>query len=172
MKRIFASAIALAAMGALPAPARAHLPRLFLAGLSSPSFLKPVAMRNYRPVIKTIVIDPGHGGENTGSYRMVPGGSIRREKEVTLDIARHLRRELLQRTSARVFLTRTQDCRVYIRDRVGLANREKADLFISVHANSGELDALLSGLAERLIQNSETGFIKPSTFLEIGRAHV
>jgi|SRR5262245_6101142 len=86
--------------------------------------------RNAIPLsIKTIVIDPGHGGE--------PGATSETgltEKEITLDVALRLRR-LLQDEPFEVRLTRDTDHRLSLDKRVAFANEHKADLFISIHVN-------------------------------------
>jgi N-acetylmuramoyl-L-alanine amidase len=82
--------------------------------------------------IKTIVIDPGHGGE--------PGATAESglaEKEITLDVALRLRRHLGQ-SPFEVLLTRDTDRRISLDQRVAFANERKADLFISIHVNSME----------------------------------
>ncbi len=82
--------------------------------------------------IKTIVIDPGHGGKD-------PGASSRRgltEKDIVLDVALRLK-ELVQRElKKKVIMTRDEDVFVSLKDRTELANQKKADLFISIHVNS------------------------------------
>ena len=80
----------------------------------------------------TVVIDPGHGGSNTGAASRVVGAY---EKQVTLGIARALKRRL-EREGLRVVMTRERDTYLTLRDRVRLANAEKADLFISLHTNA------------------------------------
>jgi N-acetylmuramoyl-L-alanine amidase len=82
-------------------------------------------------VVRTIVIDPGHGGEDAG----VKGPSGTLEKDVTLALARRLKAAIESRLGVRVLLTRDGDAAVAPDERAGLANNEKADLFISVHAN-------------------------------------
>jgi N-acetylmuramoyl-L-alanine amidase len=84
------------------------------------------------PSALTIVIDAGHGGTETGAIG--PGGL--QEKEATLAIARRLSAALTRSLGARVLLTRDSDSVITLDDRTALANHEKADLFISVHANS------------------------------------
>lgn len=81
--------------------------------------------------IKTIVVDPGHGGHDPGAI----GAGGLREKEVTLDVAKRLR-DLLVRDGFRVVLTRYDDRFIPLNQRAAIANREGADLFISVHANA------------------------------------
>jgi N-acetylmuramoyl-L-alanine amidase len=80
----------------------------------------------------TIVVDAGHGGTETGAIG--PGGL--QEKDATLAIARRLSASLTRVLSARVLLTRDSDSLISLDDRTALANHEKADLFLSIHANS------------------------------------
>ncbi len=83
--------------------------------------------------VQTIVIDPGHGGDNSGATGIagVP------EKELTLDLAYELRDALQQRyPDLRVILTRYWDASVSLQDRVHLANLAQADLFLSLHYNA------------------------------------
>lgn len=84
-----------------------------------------------RPAL-TIVIDPGHGGTETGAVG--PGGL--QEKDVTLAISRRLAATLPKALSCRVLLTRDSDSAIPLDDRTAVANHEKADLFLSIHANS------------------------------------
>lgn len=80
----------------------------------------------------TIVIDAGHGGTETGAIG--PGGL--QEKDATLAIARRLAGALTRNLSAHVLQTRDSDSVISLDDRTALANHEKADLFLSIHANS------------------------------------
>jgi N-acetylmuramoyl-L-alanine amidase len=80
---------------------------------------------------RTIVIDPGHGGEEVGAQG--PGGTL--EKDVTLAIARKLRTQLTD-LGLRVFLTRDKDEDIPLDERTAIANNFKADLFLSIHANA------------------------------------
>jgi N-acetylmuramoyl-L-alanine amidase len=84
------------------------------------------------PAPLTIVIDPGHGGTETGA--LGPDGY--QEKEATLEIARRLAATLPKLLTCRTLLTRDTDLLISLDDRTAIANHEKADLFISVHANS------------------------------------
>jgi N-acetylmuramoyl-L-alanine amidase len=83
--------------------------------------------------ISRIVIDPGHGGHDTGTIG--PHGLM--EKDLCLDVALRLGR-LIQRKlpSAEVIYTRNDDTFVPLEERTAIANKAKADLFISIHANS------------------------------------
>lgn len=82
----------------------------------------------------TIVVDPGHGGGETGAIG--PGGL--QEKDVTLQIARRLAAAIPRLLSSRVVLTRDSDSAISLDDRTSLANHEKANLFLSLHANSSK----------------------------------
>jgi len=81
--------------------------------------------------VKTILLDPGHGGEDTGCIGR--GGT--REKEIALDIARRLKRRLEGRTSAEVLMTRDTDVTLPLGERVAIAHAKHADLFVSIHLN-------------------------------------
>ena len=83
------------------------------------------------PGVHTIVIDPGHGGVETGAIG--PGGV--QEKELTLELARELAAKL-GRLGVQTVLTRTDDTAVQLDARSAVANQNKADLFISIHLNS------------------------------------
>lgn len=82
--------------------------------------------------IKTIIIDPGHGGHDPGAI----GNGIH-EKDVVLDMAKRLRQLLINELpEVKIILTREGDYFVPLRERTGFANYKKADLFISIHANA------------------------------------
>jgi N-acetylmuramoyl-L-alanine amidase len=82
----------------------------------------------------TIVLDAGHGGRDAGAIG--PHGV--REKEVTLEVVRRLANRLGSMPGLRVVLTRDDDQFVALGERTRIANREHADLFVSIHANSAE----------------------------------
>jgi N-acetylmuramoyl-L-alanine amidase len=82
--------------------------------------------------IRTIVVDAGHGGSEDGAHG--PGGTL--EKHVTLSVARRLKAALEARLGVRVILTREDDATVDLDQRAALANNNKADLFVSLHANA------------------------------------
>ena len=82
--------------------------------------------------LKTIVIDPGHGG-------LEPGASGRfgtLEKNVALEIGLKLRAVIERNFPSRVVLTRDKDLNTSLENRAALANNNKADFFVSIHANS------------------------------------
>ncbi len=82
--------------------------------------------------IGKIVIDPGHGGHDTGTIG--PHGLL--EKDLVLDVSKRLDKLLETRLGAEVVMTRDDDTFIPLEQRTAIANEEHADLFISVHANS------------------------------------
>ena len=79
-----------------------------------------------------IVIDPGHGGHDTGTV----GQSGLQEKDLVLDISMRLKKLIEERLDGEVILTRSEDLFVPLEERTAIANQSQADLFISIHANS------------------------------------
>jgi N-acetylmuramoyl-L-alanine amidase len=84
---------------------------------------------------QTIVIDPGHGGDDVG----VRGAKGIQEKQVTLDVARRLRTMVEMRLGLRVILTRDDDRTMSLDDRAAVANNRKANLLISLHVNGSRV---------------------------------
>lgn len=82
--------------------------------------------------IARIVIDPGHGGHDTGTI----GPKGLEEKEVVLDVALRLRKLVEQRMGSDVVMTRSDDTFIPLEERTAIANQRSADLFISIHANA------------------------------------
>ncbi|GAP71418.1 N-acetylmuramoyl-L-alanine amidase [Candidatus Symbiothrix dinenymphae] len=93
---------------------------------TSVAFAKPAA----EPFV--VVLDAGHGGKDPGSL-----GKKGREKDITLAVALHLGKYITERHSdVKVVYTRENDTFVELDERANIANRNKADLFISIHTNS------------------------------------
>jgi N-acetylmuramoyl-L-alanine amidase len=82
-----------------------------------------------------IVLDPGHGGHDTGSV----GPEGLREKDLVLDVAQRLGRLVQDRMGSEVIFTRSDDTFIPLERRTEIANEAKADLFLSIHANSSPL---------------------------------
>ena len=82
--------------------------------------------------IGKIVIDPGHGGHDTGTI----GPKGLEEKDLVLDVGRRLGKLLQGRLGADVVYTRKDDTFIPLESRTSIANQEQADLFVSIHANS------------------------------------
>ncbi|MEJ2109475.1 MAG: N-acetylmuramoyl-L-alanine amidase, partial [Acidobacteriota bacterium] len=88
--------------------------------------------------IGRIVIDPGHGGHDLGTVG--PGGSV--EKDLVLKLALRLKEILNQKLGADVVLTRDKDIFVSLEERTKIANEKRADLFLSIHANSSRYSSI------------------------------
>jgi N-acetylmuramoyl-L-alanine amidase len=95
-------------------------------------FFTPAKGVNKSHTLNTIVIDPGHGGEDTGAI----GPSGIKEKDINLGIAKRLEKLISQKISAKIILTRTDDTFIPLEQRAIIANKNQADLFISIHANA------------------------------------
>jgi len=79
-----------------------------------------------------VAVDAGHGGKDPGAT----GATGTREKDVVLDIARKLAQRINDEPGMRAILTRDSDEFIALRDRINIAHRARADLFVSVHADS------------------------------------
>ncbi len=97
--------------------------------------LEPIALGGSDGRLRTIVIDPGHGGKDLGAA--LPGGAA--EKEQALDLARALRASLQDMVGARVILTRDADADVSVSRRSEIANESGAELFLSIHFDADGL---------------------------------
>ncbi len=84
--------------------------------------------------IHTIVLDPGHGGKDPGA---IGRSTALKEKEITLQVAKEVARLLRNEAGIRVYLTRNSDEYLSLDRRTDIANQLGADMFISIHANSG-----------------------------------
>lgn len=82
--------------------------------------------------LRRVVLDAGHGGHDTGT---ISRGGLR-EKDLVLDVSRRLGALIEERLGSEVIFTRDDDTFVQLEDRTAFANRQKADLFLSIHANS------------------------------------
>jgi N-acetylmuramoyl-L-alanine amidase len=82
--------------------------------------------------IGRIVIDPGHGGHDTGTI----GPTGLREKDVVLDVGLRLKKLLERKAGCEVVMTRSDDTFIPLEERTAIANAKAADLFVSIHANA------------------------------------
>ena len=102
--------------------------------------------------IKIIVIDPGHGGKDPGC-----SGTIHKEKEVSLAVALKLGKYIEENfKDVKVIYTRTTDIFVKLEDRAQIANKAKADLFISIHCNAAGKPVM--------IKDPKTGKKRPKVY--------
>lgn len=110
---------------------------IVLLGVAGALLTLPLAAQTSSPNdkfrIKTVVIDPGHGGKDPGAL----GYSTAREKDITLKVALKLGQYIKESLpDVEVIFTREKDVFVELHERTAIANRSRADLFISIHCNS------------------------------------
>ena len=112
-----------------------HISLLLLICLSMAAFQDAAAQQSSSTLkLRTVVLDPGHGGKDAGC---VSRDRKTYEKNLTLSIARLLGQKITQAyPDVKVVYTRTTDKYVTLNDRAEIANRNHADLFISIHINS------------------------------------
>jgi N-acetylmuramoyl-L-alanine amidase len=120
-RALFTAAVAFGASGA-------GAPRV----LAAPAIVKKVPRPSPRPRPRLIALDPGHGGVDPGAL----GYNGTKEKGVVFTIARQVKAQLEAGGRYRVMLTRVSDQFVPLRERVARAQAAKADLFLSMHADS------------------------------------
>ncbi len=109
--------------------------QLFIATADYKQVLQPILTPQVfkdRPGVRRIVIDAGHGGKDSGARNDAHGLL---EKNLTLDVSRRLK-ALLERAGFEVVMTRDSDVYIPLAQRPKVANRAKADLFISLHFNA------------------------------------
>ena len=114
-----------------PKPEQKKVPDL-LKKKSPPATAPDSDLEKTEARIRTIVIDPGHGGKDPGAI----GGNGTKEKDVVLAVGLAVRDALQKEPDLTVIMTRSKDKFIPLRQRTQFANDKKADLFISIHANS------------------------------------
>ena len=118
----------------ITAPAPAQAPE---SSAAPPPPAAPPVLTPSKGGVQTVVLDPGHGGDDAG----VRGAGGTLEKQVTLDVARRLKTVLEARMGVRVVLTRDDDRLVAPDERTATANNAKGDLFVSLHMSSSPAPA-------------------------------
>src|SRR5690606_5011626 len=113
---------------------------------------KPIDLQNDQGgsprKLKTIVLDPGHGGHDSGAV-----GRQSKEKDIALQVALKLGKKIQKEfPGIKVVYTRTTDVYPKLYERPALANKHHADLFISIHCNSG-------GASSRRVKNSRGRYV-------------
>lgn len=106
---------------------------------------------------KVVLIDPGHGGEEYGAVGKLDKTRIVYEKDLSLRLSVKIKKYLEK--SATVFLTRSYDRTVGLQERADMADKVKADLFISVHFNSST-DAKAHGFETFYLDNNNDAAVK------------
>jgi N-acetylmuramoyl-L-alanine amidase len=113
---------------------------------------KPIETKDLiSPYEKTIVIDAGHGGKDSGAIY----GKHRYEKNIVLNISKYLKKELDSR-GFNVHLTRSRDKYIKLPNRTKYANKRNADMFISIHANAARKSRA------KVAHGVETYFLSPA----------
>ncbi|UFS62059.1 N-acetylmuramoyl-L-alanine amidase [Sulfurimonas sp. HSL-3221] len=125
--------------------------RAGLSGVTSPKHVPVTSPGQARNKERVIVIDPGHGGKDGGAV----GHNRYKEKEIVLSLAAKMASRLRERGYT-VYMTRSKDKFIKLRNRTGYANKKKADLFISLHANA------VPKSKARKAYGIETYFLSPS----------
>lgn len=108
-----------------------------------------------------IVVDPGHGGDQGGATS--PTGLL--EKDVSLQVARRLREHLEEKLGAQVLMTRDEDQSLPLPERVEFANKQRPDLFVSIHCN-----AMPTRRTRARVQGIETYFLSANASNATARA--
>ena len=158
----------------LPAAAEQAPPALPRGGppalpVPPPPDLQPPTAQPTAGALRTIVIDAGHGGEDTGAR----GATGILEKDVTLALAKRLKSALESRLGVRALLTRDADQSVPLDDRAALANNSKADLFVSLHANASARQTVSGAqiyflYADHAADDAQTSVLPPQTLPTLG----
>ncbi|MFA6593400.1 MAG: N-acetylmuramoyl-L-alanine amidase [Bacteroidales bacterium] len=124
-----------------------------LTGLFAP-FIPTVSAAGDKDNLKlnTVVIDAGHGGHDPGC---VSGDRVTYEKTLTLDIAKKVAEKIRKNyPEVKVVLTRSTDVYVTLNDRAEIANRNKANLFISIHINAAPSSTSANGYSIHILGQS------------------
>ena len=119
----------------LSAPVLSARGELWMTPLDVLKTIDPILRHGRAPsdtAMYTVVIDPGHGGADEGTH-----GAHSREKDMTLDLAKRVERDLASVRGIRVLTTRTIDVTTPLDQRVEFCRSEHGDLYVSLHFNSG-----------------------------------
>ncbi|MDD3168256.1 MAG: N-acetylmuramoyl-L-alanine amidase family protein [Eubacteriales bacterium] len=100
---------------------------------------------DWRATGRLVVIDPGHGGKDTGSQAIRDGVEILNEKDINLDIALRLDR-MLKAAGVNTYMLREADTSITLYDRPAMANAANGDLYIAVHNNSSPVNPNARGV--------------------------
>jgi len=109
------------------------------------------------PSAKVVLLDPGHGGEETGAIGSLDKGRKVYEKDLSLRLAHKIKKHLEKH--ATVYLTRSIDRTVGLQERADMAEKLRADLFISIHFNSSS-DVKAHGFETYYLDNNNDAAVK------------
>jgi N-acetylmuramoyl-L-alanine amidase len=148
----------------------------FVALLPACASMRHAAVKNTSKTFKTVVVDAGHGGKDSGAFRRYGPP----EKVVALDVAQRLNRKLRE-SQLKTVMTRNSDVFIELNDRVAIENAQKNAIFVSIHFNdsrrrgvrgfetyyhSGASFDLANGIQAKLmtIPNSKNGGVHTANF--------
>ena len=114
----------------MPSLVRCALAIVFLASLGACTTVQTGAVKNTSKTFSTVVVDAGHGGKDSGTYRR----SGPPEKMVTLDVAQRLAGKLRE-SQLKTVMTRSSDVFIPLDERVRIENSQKKAIFVSIHFN-------------------------------------
>ncbi|UEG49581.1 N-acetylmuramoyl-L-alanine amidase [Ferruginibacter lapsinanis] len=137
--------------------------KLFFAALFAISFCSFQAFAQTPKKIKTIIVDAGHGGQDGGAHGGYEGGLNSYEKNVTLAISNKLVAELRKQfPEVRIVPTRTTDIYQSPPEKADIANANKGDLFICIHADAAALKtgSRITGYKTVTVYDSKVEWIK------------
>lgn len=100
---------------------------------------------DWRAAERLVVIDPGHGGKDTGSQAIRDGVEVLNEKDINLDVAMRLN-NMLKAAGVRTYILRETDTTITLYDRPSLANAANGDLYIAIHNNSSDKNPNAKGV--------------------------
>ncbi|MEN6444477.1 MAG: N-acetylmuramoyl-L-alanine amidase [Candidatus Cloacimonas sp.] len=149
-----------------------YLPSIFVTEHLRMQFPNQVKRKGYalqiaKPIdnsVKTIVLDPGHGGKDPGAIGRKLNSN---EKDVNLAVALKLKSILEKELGMNVLLTRDNDRFVSLQDRTRFANEKKADLFVSIHSNSSRATSS-RGIETYYLSTAQTSDARAVEALENG----
>jgi N-acetylmuramoyl-L-alanine amidase len=119
-----------------------------------------LAQRAFKPII---VIDPGHGGHDSGAMK---NGAV--EKDITLAFSKTLAKKLTATGRFKVMLTRDEDVFIPLGDRIAFGEKNKANLFIAVHCDYADTGSAASGATIYSLRDSTADSLRRSTRGDVG----
>jgi N-acetylmuramoyl-L-alanine amidase len=109
----------------------------FVASLAACTTVPTAGVKNTSKTFKTVVVDAGHGGKDSGAYRRYGPP----EKAIALDVAQRLDRKLRE-SQLKTVMTRSSDVFIPLNDRVAIENAQKNAIFVSIHFNHSRRRAI------------------------------
>jgi len=123
------------------------------------SSLLTIAYSQTPKLLKTIIVDAGHGGSDAGATGQYEGSLRSKEKDITLAISKKLVATLQKELpDIKTYPTRTTDIFQNVNDKAKIANQNKGDLFICIHADSGPLTTAKRQIGTRMVTHSKTTY--------------